>query len=326
MGKCVVLGKGDAQAVKNGNPVRRMNLLESWRVYRRARRTIRCHDCESISKAPRAGMVVTDGIPYQVMHDGMKIRFGGYHGAWMAEIIRALKGHHEPQEERIFHEVLKVMPHDAVMIEVGSFWAYYSLWFKRCVPNGRTYMLEPVQGKLQLGIDNFRLNDVEGVFINAFIGASSSEESEFADWDGSILRLPCIAIDDFLDKNKIEFLDILHADIQGAELDMLEGARHSLAGKRIGYLFISTHGDKHERCLAAVRRAGYKMVVQHSIKESCSGDGLIVACSEHAPQISSLEISKAEEYGKVRENMSALVDLMRNKDHRRLWNAIRASS
>jgi len=211
-----------------GVPIRQMELLESWRIYRRARRTIGCTDCEGIAKTSDAGKVIAEDRPYQVMHNNVKIRLGGYHGAWMSEVIRALGGHHEPQEERIFYEVLNAMPPDAVMLELGSYWAYYSLWFKQHVPHGRTFMIEPVPDKLQVGIENFGLNRAQGVFRNAFIGSSSSESDEFVDWDGSVSKLPCIAIDDFLEKEEIAFLNILHADIQGAELDMLKGCRRSL--------------------------------------------------------------------------------------------------
>lgn len=307
-----------------GMSMRQMGLLECWHVYKRARRTIGCHDCEVIPKVPHAGMVIAAEPPYQVMHNGIKIRLGGYHGEWMAEIIRALGGHHEPQEERLFHEVMKVIPSKALMIEVGSYWAYYSLWFKSCVNGGQTYMLEPVPHKLQIGIDNFRLNGMQGHFQNAFVGAASNEKGQFVDWDGSVSRVPCIAIDDFLAQEGITFLDILHADIQGAELEMLEGCRRSLSENRIGYLFVSTHADKHAACLAAIRLAGYQLVAEHSVEESCSGDGLIVARSELSPQIPVVEITKGIGRARVRENMAALMDLVARKENRRLWKAVRA--
>jgi hypothetical protein len=136
--------------------------------------------------------------------------------------------------------------------------------------------------------------------------------------------VPCIAIDDFLDREGIEFLDILHADIQGAELDMLEGCTRSLARNRIGYLFISTHAGKHSACHEVVKRAGYQLFAEHSIAESCSGVGLIVARSHQSPQIPAIEISKKEGHDRVRENLAALMDLVAKKESRRLWKAVRA--
>ena len=242
----------------------------------------------------------------------------------MAEVIRALRGHHEPQEERIFHEVLKVLPTNAVMMEVGSYWAYYSLWFRSAIAGGRVYMVEPVPSKLQKGVDNFRLNGFSGVFRNAFVGAVSSEQADFSDWDGTILQLPCLAIDDFLDQEGIAFLNVLHADIQGSELEMLQGARGALAGERIGYVFISTHPGKHEACLAFLRELGYKLVFEHSIEESFSGDGLIVSRSERAPPIPNIHVTKAPGRGPARESLAGLIELLTRRESRRLWSAIRS--
>lgn len=73
--------------------------------------TVGCHDCASIPKVMNAGQIVTErGERVQVMHNGLKVLAGGYHGDWMAEIITRLRGHHEPQEEMVFHEVLKHLP------------------------------------------------------------------------------------------------------------------------------------------------------------------------------------------------------------------------
>lgn len=302
----------------------RPSLLDSWRIYRRARRTIGCNDCLVIPKHPLAGEIVPGDPPHQFMHNGLKVRLGGYHGAWMAEVIKMLKGHHEPQEERLFHEVLKTMAPGAVMLEAGSYWAYYSMWFRRRVPDARVYMIEPVAHKLTIGRENFVLNGLTGEFRNAFVGATSSPCADFVDWDGSVLRLPRIALDDFMKEEGIDFLDLLHADIQGAELDMLAGARGALADGRIGFLFISTHPGMHEPSLNALRAHGYRVVCEHSIEESCSGDGLIVARGPRTPVIAEVPISRAGNKGRVREDFGALVELLYRKECRRLWSAIRA--
>lgn len=298
-------------------------LLESWRLYLRARRTIRCRDCEAIPKKEEAGRVVAGDFPYQVMHNGIKIRLGGYHGAWMTEIITMLKGHHEPQEERIFHEVLKVLSPGAIMLELGSYWAYYSMWFQSSIAHARTFLIEPVPHKLQVGVGNYRLNNLRGDFRNAFVGAVSKEHGRFADWDGSIVDVPCVAIDDFLDNEQIGFLDVLHADIQGAELEMLQGCQRSLANNRIGYVFVSTHADRHEPCLAVLRQSGYEVIAEHSVEESSSGDGLIVARGTRAPRIPSIKITKSNTTNRICESLGALADLLKN-NNRRLWRAIRS--
>ena len=44
------------------------------------------------------------------------------------------------------------------MLEFGSFWAYYSLWFLRSFPSGKVVALEPDPAYLAVGEQNFTLN------------------------------------------------------------------------------------------------------------------------------------------------------------------------
>ena len=103
-----------------------------------------CDDCDYIPKVTGAGEVLTaDGVRYQLMHNGVKVIEDGYCGQWMTELIRLLKGHHEPQEEKIFHEVLKHLGAGAAMMELGSYWCYYSLWFQQVIAGAASYLIEP---------------------------------------------------------------------------------------------------------------------------------------------------------------------------------------
>jgi len=210
----------------------------------------------------------------------------------MAEIIKRLRGHHEPQEEKVFYEVLKVMPPGAKMIELGSFWAYYSMWFNKTIINAENYMIEPNPEKLELGKEHFRLNNMKGVFTRAFMGRDSAENGTFEDWDGKAYTIPQLSIDDYLESIGLEFLHLLHSDIQGAEYQMLLGCRRSLKAGKIGYIFISTHGDCHDKCLAFLLEHGLSIIASHTIEQSFSADGLIVAASPYITRIPPVSISR----------------------------------
>ena len=95
-------------------------------------------------------------------------------------------------------------------------------------------------------------------------------------------------------------IDLLLADVQGAELPMLEGAVESINRGKLRFAFISTHhhsisGDPltHQRCLQFLRERGAHIIAAHNVTESYSGDGLIVASFDdqdrHFPEV---EISK----------------------------------
>ena len=66
---------------------------------RRIELTVAVRDTDVMPKVANAGeVIVRDGERLQVMHDGVVVSEGRYHGAWMTEVIRQLRGHHEPQE------------------------------------------------------------------------------------------------------------------------------------------------------------------------------------------------------------------------------------
>ncbi|MBE9064844.1 FkbM family methyltransferase [cf. Phormidesmis sp. LEGE 11477] len=249
-----------------------------WRYKARIMRTTSDKSADGIPKVDKAGQVVwIDGKKAQVMHNGLHVRYGGYHQHWMAHIIKKLKGHHEPEEEAMFHKVLQTLPDDAVMLEVGSYWAYYSLWFRWGHDGRKNYLIEPNPEKIQIGRDNFALNGLEGDFSQYFMSKSLDTEG-FLDWDGTVKAdVKPMTVDEFIRQKNIKHLDVLHADIQGAEEDLLLGAEQAMSSKEISHLFISTHQDKHEKCKALLRGYGYRIVFDHDIDASSSADGLIVA-------------------------------------------------
>lgn len=276
----------------------------------RINKTISCHDCDGIPKVPGAGQVMSATPPYQIMHNGIKILYKAFHGDWMSEIMRKLKGHHEPQEERVFHEVLKRIPDNATMIELGSFWSYYSMWFNQKITNARNFMIEPNPDKLELGKEHFRLNNMKGTFLRAFIGRTSLDNGTFEDWDHTVYELPQISIDDFMDANSIDFIHVLHSNIQGAEYEMLLGCQQTIAKGRIGYIFISTHGDCHEKCISFLKKQGFAIIATHTIEESFSADGLIVAASPHVPPMQPVRISKFGQQQEMLGNHSSLEQVL----------------
>jgi FkbM family methyltransferase len=248
--------------------------------------TVSCKDCEPIPKVMNAGQIATEhGERVQIMHNGLRVLAGGYYGDWMTEIISRLRGHHEPQEELVFHEVLKNLPLQATMIELGGFWSYYTLWFlQHDAAARRAIVVEPDPHHLAIGRANARLNDLPIEFLQASVGLESIPEHDFQCETSGRIRVPQVTITQLLDDHGIERLDLLHCDVQGAETDILRSCSELLAGRRVRFCFISTHshhisGDPltHQRCLALLKGAGAEILAEHDVQESFSGDGLIVA-------------------------------------------------
>ncbi len=257
---------------------RNYNLSPVWE--KRVTHVLSSSDNDAIPRVADAGAIKGGR---QVMHNGLRIYLGSYYGPEYSKMLLQSKGVHEPQEERVFQEVLKTIPKGGVMIEMGAFWSFYSMWFQKEVANAVNYMIEPDAFNLGQGKRNFRLNKMKGKFIQAFIG-KKSETSQLGN---------TICINDLVETEKIPFVHMLHSDIQGFEYDMLEGADKIFQEKKVGYVFISTHSNEiHYKCLDFLVQRGFVILASADIDESFSEDGLIAARAPYMAGIEPLTISK----------------------------------
>jgi hypothetical protein len=253
---------------------------DNWNY--RTRVVIASPDNEHIRRVPNAGQI--DGS-FQVMHNGLRVVLGSYYGEDLSELLRKNRGVHEPQEERVFQEVLPCLPQGSAMIELGAYWAFYSMWFCKEVPDARAYLVEPDPVNLEFGRRNFAANDlVNAEFTQASVGSKTGTQA-----DGSKV----VCVDDFVSDHKIDQVAILHSDIQGFEVEMLEGARATLSAGKVAFCFISTHGvELHRECETQLRRFGFDVLASIAPPESYSIDGLIVARWPTAPKISAINLSR----------------------------------
>lgn len=250
--------------------------------------TTSCRDTDGLPKVAGAGTVrLEGGTRVQVMHNGLLIEEGCYYGPWMTEIIRELRGHHEPQEEVVVAQVLERLADETgpVMVELGSFWAFYSMWFLRRHPSGRAVAMEPDPAYLEVGRRNLALNGLEATLVHGAVGREPGGTAAFvAESDGREVRVPQHSLASLLQATGTERVSVLMCDIQGFELVLLEGARELLEAGRVRFLVVSTHhwsisGDPltHQKVLDLLAGLGAHVVAEHSVSESFSGDGLVVA-------------------------------------------------
>lgn len=252
---------------------------------RRASLTIRCRDAEWIPKVANAGAVeMIDGRPVQIMHNGLKVVYGAYHGEWMATVIHGLRGHHEPQEEKAFDEILRYCRPKTAIIELGAFWAYYSMWYLKSIPFSRAYCLEPDATHLAVGQENMRLNGLQAAFAQACIGQEAISKHATITESGESVVIPQHTVPSLMMQFGLHEVELLHADVQGAELDLLASCAPLFAARQIRFVVVSTHHSSisgsvstHAECLALLKLHHAHFVCEHDLDESFSGDGLIVA-------------------------------------------------
>ena len=174
---------------------------------------------------------------------------------------KATGGCHEPQEELAFQLVLEHMPPGGTMLELGAYWSFYSMWFASRVPGARCIMVEPSRRKLNIGKRNFKRNGFKGEFLQRKVGHGH------------------LGVDRLLQKRGITQLDILHADIQGFEFEMLCDADQSLRNGAIGYVFIGTHSQQlHYQCKRYLEERQYITLTHADFDHGTSCcDGILIA-------------------------------------------------
>jgi hypothetical protein len=108
-----------------------------------------------------------------------------------------------------------------------------------------------------------------------------------------VAGLERVSIDDLLARHGVPFAHVIHADVQGAELDLLRGAAGTLAAGRVGYFFLATHGDGlHAACREFLAARGFVVVADHTRAESFTTDGLIVARAPGFPGPDRVPVSR----------------------------------
>jgi hypothetical protein len=252
--------------------------MKGWKT--RLRDAVAAPDNRYIPRVAHAGEI-RDGR--QIMHNGLLIAPGSYYGLTMLLLLNKNRGVHEPQEERVFGEMLPYLRANAVMLELGAYWGFYSMWFQRVVPRGISFLIEPDPANLEYGRENFRLNGLNGTFVQAFVGAGPEQGAQTRQ----------VSVDSLVAEYGIPFLDVLHSDVQGAEFDMLLGASQCFDEQKVGYVFISTHSnDLHERCMEFLRRREFAILASADLDETYSVDGLIVARAPHMAGLEPVSIAR----------------------------------
>lgn len=221
-----------------------------------------------IRRDPLAG-TVADGLV--TLHNGHRVAQRGplsYYDAF-SDILVFNRGVHEPLEEYCFQQVLPQIGPDAAMIELGAFWAHYAMWFLKDRPDGRAILVEPEADGLAVGKANFARHGYTGCFEQGFVGTGH------------------ITVDDLMRRHDLDRLAILHADIQGYEAEMLEGAAAALAEHRVDHVFVSTHSQElHAGIIAALRGHGYRIEAEADFEyRSTSYDGFVLGVRPGLPRI-----------------------------------------
>ena len=181
---------------------------------------------------------------------------------------------------------------------------------------------------MKIGQNNAHINKVEDMisFIDAAAGSVNNKKIRFTlDSDQSQkITTKIRTVDSLTNQYGLNKVDILHMDVQGVELDALEGALNTIKAGKVRFVFVSTHhyffsGDPmtHQKCKNFLIDNGATIIASHNVLESFSGDGLIVASFDERDRSLKIDVSLNHSddslFRAYEEDLSILIDEIRQK-------------
>jgi len=142
------------------------------------------------------------------------------------------------------------------MIEIGCFWALWSLIFKNEYKSGKNVLIELSKRALDVGITNFKLNNFECIPYHGGIFIEDSGTFKNKEFDILYPKNPEhyfnenirgelvgneLNFNDIINQNNINYIDLLHMDIQGSELKTIIYFIKNNFINKIENLIVCTH-------------------------------------------------------------------------------------
>lgn len=168
---------------------------------------------------------------------------------------------HEEEYEQFVRLLDAIENPSPVMCELGSYWALWSLVFRKKFPEGQNILLDADLCKLAVGLKNFEINGVTCSNHWGLIGEGPNN-----------LNLQKVML-----LSGVDYLDVLHADIQGAELALCQQIEECGLFKKIGSVFIASHSAGiHEAVLLILSRNDFR-ITTNALPKGNGVDGVIAA-------------------------------------------------
>ena len=162
------------------------------------------------------------------------------------------------------------------ILDVGAATGHFSLLAAKLYPRSTVYAFEPSERQQILLTRNAKLNGIENLEVQPFglwnrrdqlafrtNGAESSFESvsRFRGQLPFLESVPAQPLDEWAKEKKISGLDLIKMDAEGAELEILEGAKETLQRFHPRLLVQAYHlrdgARTFERCAGMLSTKGY---------------------------------------------------------------------
>lgn len=198
------------------------------------------HNLEYIVPIRRGKMRIicrlSDWIPWNIFIHGCYISEAGYESFMLEKASEA-----------------------ELIMDVGANIGYYSVQFSGLM-DGKVYSFEPMSYQYSVLKRNLELNGIENVIpVKRIVSNTSSEKriyysdpdntgaSSLVKKSGEYEDIQAVTIDDFCDEHKIAQIDLMKIDVEGHEMDVLQGMAGCLRRQCVRHLFVEISGENLEK-------------------------------------------------------------------------------
>ncbi|MFB3888001.1 MAG: FkbM family methyltransferase [Candidatus Bathyarchaeia archaeon] len=173
---------------------------------------------------------------------------------WVISPSIGVDGWYEPEETELFKKIVRK---DATVVDVGANVGWYTLLAAHLVgEKGRVLSFEPESRTFSLMKRSIAESDFGN--IQAFDKGVSNVEGRRRLWlttgnlgahsivrkaNGAVVDVDVVTLDRFLPSLGVDRVDVLKVDVEGAEPEVLEGAREYLENSRVRNLLLEWNAE-----------------------------------------------------------------------------------
>lgn len=255
------------------------------------------------------------GPTVQVLHNDIEVLAGCHFGKWGTELIAGLGGWYEPAKDVAFGALLDALGAGSsetaarTMLDLGSSWGYYGLWFAQRFPGAAITCVEPDPRYAEVGRANFELNRVPALHVAGAVAGGEgrwrafrpgSDEQVAPGHELGVIEVRRYDLAALAESSGTARFNLLVADIRGDETEFLTQCLPQLRARMVDALLISTHHhsisgapDTHQQVVALLQAAGADVLADLTVHESTTGDGIVAAAFGPTASAAKLQLRAA---------------------------------
>lgn len=178
--------------------------------------------------------------------------------------LHIISPHYEFKELEVFKDLLK---NSKIIFDVGAHIGKYSIMSSNLNPKSKVYAFEGERDNAKILSINKKINHLKNLqVINKALSNRIGKVKFYLSQTGlmttksnNFKSVETETIDNFLEKNKIGYIDLIKIDVDGSELDVLKGARISLSKGIIKNMIIEVSQETKKEVMGLFSRYGYSV-------------------------------------------------------------------